>query len=108
MPSDTVAFPEGTVTVLSSDLVGSTLLNQRLGDTAATAVERELAALAQEQVDRQRGVVLKDTGDGHVLPHWVVHCWSRRTVGENHLRLVVVPEHDPVEQPPSWAFRLVL
>jgi class 3 adenylate cyclase len=50
MPSDTVAFPEGTVTVLSTDLVGSTLLNQRLGDTAATALKRELAALAQEQV----------------------------------------------------------
>jgi hypothetical protein len=27
-------------------------------------VEHELSALAQEQVDRQRGVVLKDTGDG--------------------------------------------
>jgi class 3 adenylate cyclase len=57
-------LPEGTVTVLSTDLVGSTLLNQRLGDEAATAVERELAALAQEQVDKQRGVVVKDTGDG--------------------------------------------
>ena len=64
MPSDSVALPEGTVTVLSTDLVGSTLLNQRLGDAAATAVERELAALAQEQVDQQRGVVIKDTGDG--------------------------------------------
>src|SRR5438093_3321869 len=64
MAADAVPLPEGTVTVLSTDLVGSTLLNQRLGDTAATAVERELAALAQEQVDKQRGVVVKDTGDG--------------------------------------------
>jgi predicted ATPase/class 3 adenylate cyclase len=64
MPSDAVALPEGTVTVLSTDLVGSTLLNQRLGDAAATAVERELAELAQEQVEKQRGVVVKDTGDG--------------------------------------------
>src|SRR5205823_2382409 len=39
MAADTVALPEGTVTVLSTDLVGSTLLNQRLGDAAATAVE---------------------------------------------------------------------
>jgi class 3 adenylate cyclase len=59
-----VPLPEGTVTVLSTDLVGSTVLNQRLGDAAATAVERELAALAQEQVDKQRGLVIKDTGDG--------------------------------------------
>ena len=64
MSPETVSLPEGTVTVLSTDLVGSTLLNQRLGDQAATAVERELAALAQEQVDKQRGVVIKDTGDG--------------------------------------------
>jgi class 3 adenylate cyclase len=45
-------------------MVGSTLLNQKLGNEAATAVERELAALAQEQVDSQRGIVIKDTGDG--------------------------------------------
>jgi class 3 adenylate cyclase/tetratricopeptide (TPR) repeat protein len=64
MTADAVLLPEGTVTVLSTDLVGSTLLNQRLGDQAATAVERELAALAQEQVEKQRGVVVKDTGDG--------------------------------------------
>src|SRR5262245_42306440 len=64
MSPDTVALPEGTVTVLSTDLVGSTGINQRLGDAAATAVFRELAALAQEQVDKQRGVGLKDTGDG--------------------------------------------
>ena len=62
-----VPLPEGTVTVLSTDLVGSTLLNQRLGDAAATAVERELAALAQEQVDKQRGLVIKDTGDGLMI-----------------------------------------
>jgi len=63
MPSDTIAL-EGTVTVLSTDLVGSTLLNQRLGEAAATTLERELAALAQGQLDKQRGVVVKDTGDG--------------------------------------------
>jgi tetratricopeptide (TPR) repeat protein len=50
--------------VLSTDLVGSTAMNQRLGDEAATAVERELAALAQDQVEKQRGIVIKDTGDG--------------------------------------------
>ena len=64
MSPEAVSLPEGTVTVLSTDLVGSTLLNQRLGDEAATAVERELAALAQAEVEKQRGVVIKDTGDG--------------------------------------------
>jgi class 3 adenylate cyclase/tetratricopeptide (TPR) repeat protein len=61
---DAAPLPEGTVTVLSTDLVGSTALNQRLGDEAATAVERELAALAQAQVEKQRGILVKDTGDG--------------------------------------------
>lgn len=56
MAAEPTPLPEGTVTVLSTDLVGSTLLNQRLGDEKATAVERDLAALAQEQVDKQRGV----------------------------------------------------
>ena len=67
MAPETVALPEGTVTVLSTDLVGSTALNQRLGDEAATAVERELAALAHEQVEKQRGVIIKDTGDGLMI-----------------------------------------
>lgn len=58
------ALPEGTVTVLSTDVVGSTLLNQRLGDEVATGIERELAGLVLEQVEKQRGVVIKDTGDG--------------------------------------------
>ena len=64
MRPEAATLPEGTVTVLSTDLVGSAPLNQRLGDEAATAVERELAALAHEQVEKQRGVVVKDTGDG--------------------------------------------
>lgn len=64
MSAEAPRLPEGTVTVLSTDLVGSTALNQRLGDEAATAVEREIAGLAQEQVEKQRGTVVKDTGDG--------------------------------------------
>jgi class 3 adenylate cyclase/tetratricopeptide (TPR) repeat protein len=57
-------LPEGTVTVLFTDLVGSTDLNQRLGDEAANAIEREVERLALEQVEKHRGVLVKDTGDG--------------------------------------------
>jgi len=57
-------LPEGTVTVLFTDLVGSTGLNQRLGDEAASAVEREVERMALEQVQKHRGVLVKDTGDG--------------------------------------------
>src|SRR5205823_13528800 len=64
MAADTIPLPEGTVTLLSTDLVGSTLLNQRLGDEAATALEREIADLVQVQVEKQRGVVITSAGDG--------------------------------------------
>lgn len=64
MSADAPTLSEGTVTVLSTDMVGSTALNQRLGDEAATAVERELAGLAHAQVEKQRGIPIKDTGDG--------------------------------------------
>jgi class 3 adenylate cyclase/tetratricopeptide (TPR) repeat protein len=64
MAGDPIPLPEGTVTVLSTDLVGSTVLNQRLGDEAATTMEREIADLAQVQVEKQRGVVIMHTGDG--------------------------------------------
>jgi class 3 adenylate cyclase/tetratricopeptide (TPR) repeat protein len=58
------ALPEGTVTVLFTDLVGSTQLNQTLGDEAAGAVEREIETVALDRVGKHRGVVVKDMGDG--------------------------------------------
>ncbi|MGH7894495.1 MAG: ATP-binding protein, partial [Candidatus Binatia bacterium] len=64
MTADPIRLPEGTVTVLSTDLVGSTVLNQRLGDVAATTLEREIAELAQVQVEKHRGVVITQAGDG--------------------------------------------
>ncbi len=64
MDAESRALPEGTVTVLFTDLVGSTRLNQQLGDEAANALERELERAALEQVEQHRGVVVKDTGDG--------------------------------------------
>ena len=67
LSAEAPSLPEGTVTVLSTDLVGSTALNQRLGDVAATAIERELIALAQGFTDfaaRDRIVVLRRVGRG--------------------------------------------
>ena len=64
MSPESVSLPEGTVTVLSTDLVGSTLLNQRLGDKAATTLEREIADLANAHVEKQRGVMVTYSGDG--------------------------------------------
>ncbi len=49
-------LPEGTVTVLFTDLVDSTLLNQQLGDEAAHALSQSLVAHLQSVITND-GVV---------------------------------------------------
>ena len=56
--------PEGTVTVLFTDLVESTSLNQLLGDEEARAIGRATERLALERIEAHRGVVVKELGDG--------------------------------------------
>ncbi|MGH9122505.1 MAG: AAA family ATPase, partial [Acidimicrobiales bacterium] len=58
------SLPEGTVTVLFTDLVDSTNLNQRYGDEVANTVRRDLEQLALACVERNRGHVVKELGDG--------------------------------------------
>ena len=60
-------LPEGSVTVLFTDTVGSTPLNQRLGDEAANALRQAVVALCREQLETHRGVEVKGTGDGLML-----------------------------------------
>lgn len=60
-------LPEGTITVLISDTVGSTALNARLGDEAAHSLRRAITTLCREQLDKHRGVEIKGTGDGLML-----------------------------------------
>jgi class 3 adenylate cyclase/tetratricopeptide (TPR) repeat protein len=59
-----VEIPDGTVTVLFTDVVGSTELNQRLGDVEARDLVRGLEHLVHEAVARNRGVHIKGLGDG--------------------------------------------
>jgi len=49
---------------MCTDLVGSTPLNQRFGDVAATAIQREIAKRSADLVAKHGGAVFKDTGDG--------------------------------------------
>ena len=57
-------IPEGTVTVLFSDLVESTQLNQSLGDAAAREIGRRVDEMARRAVADQRGALIKEMGDG--------------------------------------------
>ena len=63
-PGAGTALPEGTVTVLFTDLVESTQLNQQHGDEVANAIRRAVENCALELIERHRGVVVKGLGDG--------------------------------------------
>ncbi len=58
------AAPDGTVTVLFTDIEGSTSLNERLGDARWMEVLRAHHAIVHEQVREHRGHIVKTQGDG--------------------------------------------
>src|SRR5271169_3775709 len=57
----------GTVTVVFTDLVGSTALGQRLGDDAADEVRREHDRLVRVATEEHAGTEVKALGDGFML-----------------------------------------
>jgi class 3 adenylate cyclase len=61
------AAPDGTVTLLFTDIEGSTALAQRLGDRAYHALLSEHNRILREQVARHGGHEVKHTGDGFMV-----------------------------------------
>jgi class 3 adenylate cyclase len=59
--------PEGTVTILFSDIEGFTSLNERLGDLKAKDILREHYALVREELLTHRGFEVKVSGDGFMV-----------------------------------------
>jgi class 3 adenylate cyclase len=59
--------PDGTVTILFSDIEGSTELNERLGDTAFFEILREHNEIVRDQVRVHRGFEVKAQGDGFMI-----------------------------------------
>jgi len=55
---------EGTITLLSTDMSGSTVLNQSLGDEVYATIERGIKKMALEQISKHNGIIITDTGDG--------------------------------------------
>ena len=53
-----------TAIVLFTDLVGSTELRSRLGEDAAETLRRQHDALVTDAVQANRGIVVKNLGDG--------------------------------------------
>jgi len=56
-----------TVTILFTDIEGSTALAQRLGDKAYHALLAEHNRILREQVERHSGHEVKSTGDGFMI-----------------------------------------
>ncbi|MCI0777509.1 MAG: protein kinase, partial [Chloroflexi bacterium] len=61
------AAPDGTVTLLFTDIVGSTPLNERLGDRRWMELLKEHNAIVREQVHAHQGYEVKTEGDGFML-----------------------------------------
>jgi class 3 adenylate cyclase/tetratricopeptide (TPR) repeat protein len=61
------AAPDGTVTLMFSDIEDSTPLNERLGDERYAALLHEYSALVNAQVDHHGGRIVKSIGDGFMV-----------------------------------------
>ena len=61
------AAPDGTVTIMFSDIEGSTAMADRLGDTRFMEVLREHNAIIREQIKANAGFEVKSEGDGFMV-----------------------------------------
>ncbi|HEX6492364.1 MAG TPA: adenylate/guanylate cyclase domain-containing protein [Candidatus Dormibacteraeota bacterium] len=61
------AAPDGTLTLMFSDIEGSTAINQRLGDRGWLGILEEHNRIVREQLRRHRGDEVKSQGDGFML-----------------------------------------
>jgi adenylate cyclase len=64
---DRIAGPDGTVTILFSDIENSTSLNNELGDERWVKLLAAHDRLVQSQVRHHRGHVVKSQGDGYMV-----------------------------------------
>jgi class 3 adenylate cyclase len=61
------AAPDGTVTIMFSDIEGSTAMNERLGDKRWLKLLREHNAIVRKQVKAHGGFEVKSAGDGFMV-----------------------------------------
>ena len=61
------AAPDGTVTVMFTDIEGSTAMTERLGDQKAQEVIRIHNAIIRQQVAAHQGFEVKSQGDGFMM-----------------------------------------
>ena len=62
-----IATPDGTITILFSDIVDSTATNERLGDRDWLKVLRAHDDVIRREVEARRGHIVKSQGDGYMV-----------------------------------------
>jgi class 3 adenylate cyclase len=62
-----MAADDGTVTIMFSDIEGSTALNAGLGDSRWVRVLAAHDELVETYVEKHRGLIVKTQGDGHMV-----------------------------------------
>jgi class 3 adenylate cyclase len=63
------AAPDGTVTLLITDIEDSTAMNERLGDQRWMDLLREHSAIVREQIRAHQGFEVKSQGDGFMVAY---------------------------------------
>jgi class 3 adenylate cyclase len=66
-PADDSRLPRGTLTILVTDMVGSTELAERLGDTRWWEILQAHNALVRAQIENYGGIEVKAQGDGFLV-----------------------------------------
>jgi class 3 adenylate cyclase len=79
-----VAGPDGTVTLLFSDIEDSTSLNEQLGDKGWVRLLDVHDELVHRLVDRERGHVVKSQGDGFMIAFGEPDAAVRVATGLQH------------------------
>jgi class 3 adenylate cyclase len=66
-PADDARLPRGTLTILVTDMVGSTELAEQLGDTRWWEILQAHNALVRAQIENHGGIEVKAQGDGFLV-----------------------------------------
>lgn len=92
-----IAASDGTVTLLFSDIEGSTELNHRLGDAAWVRLLAAHDTVVRSRVERYRGQVVKTAGDGFMVAFRDAEAACRAALGvQRDLRRSLDPKLRPV------------
>ncbi|MBD8870161.1 adenylate/guanylate cyclase domain-containing protein [Nocardioides donggukensis] len=76
-----IAGPDGTVTVLFSDIQDSTAMNESLGDPAWMKVLAAHDHLVRRHVERHGGAIVKSQGDGFMVVFGTPQAALRAAIG---------------------------